>query len=185
MSEERRPNLARLVVWAFFFLFLAAWAGQNIFHCAPSSPLVGREAPAFDAPIVAGEGRGDRVALASLRGQPVLLDFWASWCQPCRASVPIISRLAQRHGPAGLRTYGVNVEAERPAAWVERAHAALGAGFPTLHDQGWAMQTQYGVRSIPTLVLVDRAGTIRRYEVGVPSEDALDAEIRGILAEVR
>lgn len=182
-AEPRRPSLLRMIAWAVFFGALAVWSAQNAFSCAPESALVGQPAPELDAAIVAGEGRGDRISLAALRGRPVLLDFWASWCPPCRASVPILTRLARAHAEAGLVTLGVNVETDRPPAFVERAHRALGAGFPSLHDQAWALQTGYEVRSLPTLVLIDRRGVVRRWEVGVPDEEALDAQIREILAE--
>lgn len=171
-----------MAVWAVFFGVLALWTAQNVFHCAPESPLVGQPAPPFEAAIVAGDGAGDRVSLEALRGQPVMLDFWASWCPPCRASIPILTRVARRHREAGLVTLGVNVETERPDVFVQRAHAALGAGFPSLHDD-FRMQSGYGVQSLPTLVLVDRRGIVRRFEIGVPDEEELDAQIREILAE--
>lgn len=185
MSRDDRgdpPSALRLAAWGLFLFVLAAFVAQNVFHCAPASPLVGQPAPPFESAIVAGDGAGDRVALDSLRGRVVMLDFWASWCPPCRESIPILSRLAARHAAAGLVTLGVNVEGERPPSFVARAHRTLRAGFPSLHDLG-AMQSGYGVRSLPTLVLVDRRGLVRRVEIGVPSESGLDAEIRGMLAE--
>jgi len=186
MSESRprgaRPSFLRLGVWAVFFGLMALWAAQNVFQCAPESPLVGRPAPPFEAPIVAGDGEGDRVSLEPLRGRAVMLDFWASWCPPCRASIPIVSRLAERHAPGGLVTLGVNVERERSPVFVRRAHAALHAGFPSLHDEN-GMQFDYAVQSLPTLVLIDRRGVVRLVEVGIPDEDSLDAQIRGILGE--
>ena len=163
---------------------LAAYGVQFLRGYGDDSPLVGQAAPAFETAIVAGEGAStDRVTLDTLRGRVVLLDFWASWCAPCRASIPIVSNLSRRHAAAGLVALGVNVEAERPVPFVVRAHAALGAGFPSAHDAGWQMQSAYAVQSIPTLVLIDRRGIVRRYEVGVPSESDLDAEIRGMLSE--
>jgi len=113
----------------------------------------------------------------------VILDFWASWCAPCRASIPILSRLAVAHRDAGLVTLGVNIEGNQTRSFVERAHGALHAGFPTLHDEHWQMQAAYDVQSIPTLVLIDRRGVVRHVEAGVPSETHLDAQIRELLAE--
>lgn len=182
MSRERRTlRLFRLGGWALFFFVLALWSGLRLWH--RESPLLHRPAPPFSAAIVAGDGAGDRVSLQGLRGHPVMLDFWASWCPPCRASIPILTRLARRHEPAGLVALGVNVEVERPRSFVARAHAALGAGFPTVHDEGLRMQAAYGVTTLPTLVLIDRRGIVRRLDVGVPSETALDAEIRRLLEE--
>jgi thiol-disulfide isomerase/thioredoxin len=182
-ESDDRPNWLRLGVWALFFGALAFWSGSNLQQCRPPSELVGTEAPPFEAPIVAGDGAGDRVSLEAERGHAVLLDFWASWCAPCRASIPIVTRVAQRHAAAGLVTYGVNVEADRTIAHVVRAHRSVGAGFPSLLDEGWRMQAAYEVETIPTLVLVDRRGRVRSYEIGVPDEGALDAEVREILSE--
>ncbi|MDQ3036207.1 MAG: TlpA family protein disulfide reductase [Myxococcota bacterium] len=188
MSDDGGPTSKRImgwVGWGFLFLVLATWAGQNVFRCGPEAALVGQPAPPIDGVIAAGEGAatGDRVSLESLRGRPVLLDFWASWCAPCRESVPILTRLAEQHRDAGLVTLGVNVEGDRAPAAILGAHRALHIGFPTLHDQSGAMQSGYRVSSIPTLVLIDRAGVVRRYESGVPSESDLDAQIREILEE--
>lgn len=176
-------RIVGLVGWGFVFLVLATWAGQHLQRCGPTSELIGQPAPAFEEGIVAGEGAGDRVALDALRGRPVLLDFWASWCPPCRASIPIVSRLAARHAGAGLVTLGVNVEGDRPPEFVARAHRALEAGFPSLADPSYAMQSAYEVSSIPTLVLIDRRGVVRYYEVGVPVEEDLDALLGEVLAE--
>ena len=119
MSETRqRPPTAtilRLLGWAVFFLGLAIWAGPSALRCGGTSPLVGQPAPTFEGAIAAGEGAGsDRISLEGLRGRPVLLDLWASWCAPCRASIPILSRVAARHREAGLVTLGVNIESEQP-----------------------------------------------------------------------
>lgn len=188
MSDDGGPStrtILRVLGYGFVALVLVMWAGQNLTHCGPGSPLVGQPAPALEGPIVGGEGaaRGDRVSLEGLRGQVVILDFWASWCAPCRASIPILSRVATAHRDAGLVTLGVNIEGNQTRRAVEGAHRALHAGFPTLHDEHWQMQQAYGVESIPTLVLIDRRGVVRWVETGVPSESALDAQVLELLAE--
>jgi cytochrome c biogenesis protein CcmG/thiol:disulfide interchange protein DsbE len=188
-SSRRRPEPGRgvpwrLAGWALFALFVVVWAGQNAFQCGPESALVGRPSPAFEGVIVAGDGVGDRISRQASLGRPVLLDFWASWCAPCRASIPIVSRLARAHAAAGLITVGVNIEWDRPVRHVVLAHRSLGGAFPTLQDEAGRMQQAFGVTSIPTLVLIDRRGVVRRVEVGMPDEGRLDAQIREIAREV-
>jgi thiol-disulfide isomerase/thioredoxin len=180
--SHRVSHLIRLATWPVFLVGLVA-LGQNVIECAQPSPLIGHPAPPFSLPVVAGEGAAerDRVSLEALRGQVVLLDFWASWCPACRASIPILSRIAARYRDRGLVTLGINVEADRTPEFVARAHRALGAGFPSLHDASWSVQRAYGIRSLPTIVVLDRQGVVRRFDVGMSSESELDARVRELL----
>lgn len=150
----------------------------------PQSPLVGQPAPSFDLPLAAGQGAGDRVSLDALRGEVVALDFWASWCQPCRRSIPIFNGIHERYG-SRIRLYGLNVETGLPSARLQAAHRSFGAEFPSLQDERFQVQQAYAVRSIPTLVLIDRSGVIRHLETGVPDEDALAEVIDELIAEPR
>lgn len=147
------------------------------------SPLLGHPAPPLAGEIVAGDGAAehDRIDIESLRGQPVMLDFWASWCGPCRASVPVLNRLAAMHRAAGLVAIGINTEPNLSNGRVAAAHRALGAGFPSIQDGDWSLQELYRVDSLPTLVLVDREGLVTDVHVGVPDEDWLDGRIRALL----
>lgn len=138
-----------------------------------SHPLVGTPAPVLAAEIVAGDGASthDRVDLASLRGRVVLLDFWASWCPPCRASIPILNRaLNARSEVVGI---GINVEPELSPTGVVRAHRVFGALFPSVQDVDWSLQRTFSVDSYPTLVLIDREGIVRDVHSGVPDPDWL------------
>ncbi|MGE0784936.1 MAG: TlpA family protein disulfide reductase [Sandaracinaceae bacterium] len=167
--------IAAIVALAIGAAFFSGGDGRR------TSPLVGRVAPTFELPLVAGTGAGDRVSLEALRGEVVALDFWASWCGPCRMSIPVLNRVHDRYG-SRVHMYGLNVESQVPPAAVVDAHRSFGALFPTLQDQGYRAQADYQVQSIPTLVLIDRQGTIRYLHTGVPDEDDVGDVLDELLA---
>lgn len=138
-------------------------------------------APEFTQIVRAGEGRGDRVDLAALRGRVVVLDFWAHWCGPCRASTPVLNAIRESLGDAPVSFFGVNVEDDLAPRRVIEEHTALGAAFPTFHDQDKSMSTAYGATRLPTLVVIDREGEIRFRDSGIPDREGFEALIRGLL----
>lgn len=178
-DDGGRAVLRAAGMGALVFVAVMAFGGSRWLHGGGGGAIDGGPAPEVTAEIVAGEGTGDRVALSSLRGQVVMLDFWASWCPPCRESLPIVSAVAARH--PGLVTYAVNVEADQPVERVVAAHRALHIGVPTLLDRDYSAQSAFSVEALPTLVLIDREGNIRHFSTGVPDERALDAEIEALL----
>ncbi len=182
MDDDRRGVIRAVGIGALVFIAVMAFGAPRFFGSSGvSSPLVGRPAPEFAAEITAGEDAQDRVSLADLRGNVVVLDFWASWCQPCRTSIPIVGRVAAAHRAEGLVTLGINVESDLPAARVVAAHRALEIPVPTLQDPNFQIQSAYGVSSLPTLVVIDRAGIVRRVHTGVPEEQWLDEVVRELL----
>jgi thiol-disulfide isomerase/thioredoxin len=136
-------------------------------------------APALELPDLAGVPR----TLTGWRGQVVLLNFWASWCQPCVEEMPSIQRLAARMSGRPFAVVGINVaETQRRA---ERIVAELGLTFPTLLDsQGNAFHA-WGGKALPTSALIDRQGALRYVGLGPLEWD--DAEevtaIEGLLEE--
>lgn len=161
-------------------LFGMVFAGAKILGldplARPAHPLVGRRAPDLTLPLVAGEGAGDRVALSSLRGRVVLLDFWASWCGPCRMSIPRLNEVHARYGDR-VEMLGVNVESDRAGPFVAMAHRSFRAEFPSLHDQGWQAQSAFEVDRLPTVLILDRQGVVRWGTHGVPDPDEVAAAL--------
>lgn len=149
-----------------------------------SSQLVEVQAPAFALPVAAGPGaaEGDRIALEDLRGRVVLLDFWATWCAPCRRSIPILNEVAERNAGRGVDVIGINVEPNLSQPTLQSAHAAFGASFASVQDTPASeVQRAYRVEQLPTLVLVDREGIVRHVETGVPDPEALQERIDSLI----
>jgi thiol-disulfide isomerase/thioredoxin len=119
-------------------------------------------------------------ALADLRGKVVLIDFWASWCAPCRASMPALERLWQRFRAAGLEVVSVNVEGDAAKARAFAAGFRPPLTFPLYVDDGRAAAA-FHADAIPHLVLVDRQGIVRLVHVGGADEDELADRIAALL----
>ena len=148
------------------------------------------DAPNFTARIVAngdalGSGGGaggaapTHLELSNLRGRPVVLDFWATWCGPCQAEAPIMNAIAQRYKDKGLAVVGVNTSDEDGLA--ERFVRKKGLGFPIVYDENNTIAKQYGVSSLPTLVVVSKTGKVVAVRRGVTSDSALDEIVRRYL----
>jgi peroxiredoxin len=102
---------------------------------------------------------GENLRLQEYRGKVVLINFWASWCGPCRQEMPILDRIHKRYEPAGFTVLGVNVEGELDKA--RKIADRLDVSFPLLFDAGQQVSEDYALKSMPYTVLVDRDGQIR------------------------
>jgi thiol-disulfide isomerase/thioredoxin len=107
---------------------------------------------------------GKAWTLAALKGRPVLLNFWASWCEPCRAEMPSLELLATRHERAGLTVLAVNYKEALPT--IERFLEVLPFSLPILLDRDGDAASAWTPRVFPTTVLIDRSGTPRQSVIG-------------------
>jgi len=122
--------------------------------------------------------------LADLRGKVVLLNFWATWCVPCRTEMPALEALYQRHKDAGLVVLAINMD-RLSSAGLEAFVKEVAVTFPIVLDPAWSTAKLYQVRGLPTTYLIDRAGNVVVREVG--ERDWLDGvshmAVQGLLQE--
>ena len=123
---------------------------------------------------------GRTVRLRELRGHPVVLDFWATWCAPCRASMPHLSAMQDRFGPRGLVVLGLSVDDGTPQD-VRRFADRLAVHFPVAMASENLLDDYGPIRSIPTTLFIDRRGRIVRRVVGYVDEETLEGFVREIL----
>jgi cytochrome c biogenesis protein CcmG/thiol:disulfide interchange protein DsbE len=112
--------------------------------------------------------------LRGTQGKVVMVDFWASWCEPCRHSFPWMSDLQKRLGPSGLVVIAVNLDQDRKLA--ERFLAATPAGFRVEYDPEGNLATQFDVAAMPTSFVIDRKGRIRESHKGFREAQRSDRE---------
>lgn len=145
--------------------------------------LMALAAPAFatepgqPAPTLQLPGSRGAVDLAALKGQVVYIDFWASWCVPCRLSFPWMNDMQARYGARGLQVLAVNVDAQRAAA--DTFLAQVPARFAVAFDSAGDTPRRYGVKAMPTSVLVGADGAVLQQHAGFRDDDraALEAAI--------
>jgi peroxiredoxin len=112
---------------------------------------------------------GDNVKLSELRGNVVMINFWASWCGPCRQEMPLLEQLYQRYSALGFELLGVNVEQDVDDA--KRWLADRPVSFPVLLDPDNRLSKIYQVKAMPSTILVDRDGNVRHLHRGYKPGD--------------
>ncbi len=127
----------------------------------PPQRAVTFPAPDFTLPTLSGQS----LRLSDLRGKAVLLNFWATWCVPCRTEMPAIEELYQRYKDRGLEVIGVNLDVLSTAG-VETFLKEVKVTFPIVLDPSWVASRAYRVVGLPTSYLIDRSGNVVVREVG-------------------
>ncbi|MGD8831925.1 MAG: TlpA disulfide reductase family protein [Pseudomonadales bacterium] len=119
---------------------------------------------------------GSNLRLDEYRGQVVLLNFWASWCGPCRQEMPLLDRLHHRYEDTGFAVIGVNVEGD--AAPAQGIVDQTQVTFPILIDDGQKVSEMYNLQAMPSTVVIDRDGVVRYIHLGYkPGDEAKYVEV--------
>lgn len=136
---------------------------------------VGQPAPAFTL----RDAEGEELALNDVKGRPLLINFWATWCGPCRTEMPVIEAAYQKHTDDGLVVLAIDVR-ENPE--LARTFAGwLGVTFTLLDDGSGEVANRYRVTAFPTSFFVDRDGVIRAWQVGEMNEAVLERHLLKII----
>jgi len=172
-------------------LVLAVGLGWMVFLPPLAEAATGGRIPApregFLAPdFTLQNAQGQTVRLSDLRGNPVLVNMWASWCPPCQAEMPDMQKVYEMYAPQGFTILAINTAYQDQKSSALDFVAQRGLTFPVLFDLDGSVSSQYMVRAMPTSFFIDRQGIIRRVVTGGPmSEGLLRAEIEQLLREDR
>jgi len=148
---------------------------------APAPVDVGRPAPSYHAVSV----KGDSVSLEELRGKPVLLNVWATWCHPCRDEIPELQRIYERYRERGLKLVGVSVDAAGHDDAIGAFARRYGMTYPVWRDPDETVSATFLVVGVPATFLIDRNGVLRWKKTGpiARSDTTLVVEIERTLAD--
>ncbi len=160
-------------------LFVAAGLSFFAAGSLASSDMIGQKAPDF----ALKSSTGENLRLSEYRGEVVMLNFWATWCGPCRQEMPLLDDLYNRYERVGFKLLGVNIDdnSQRAIDMMKE----LGVDFPILFDATKDVSKLYEVNAMPVTVILDREGNVRYVHKGYKPgyEEKYLNEVRALLRE--
>lgn len=157
----------------------AALLGTLLASTAQAAVVVGNAAPDFTL----RRADGPNLRLQEQRGRVVMVNFWATWCGPCRQEMPHLNRLHAKYQGAGFTLLGVNIDED--AGKAVGLSGKLGLDFPILLDTDKTVSRRYNLTTMPSTVLIDRDGRVRHVHLGYRDgvEQTYEKQIRELLKE--
>ena len=170
-QRDETMKFKKLLIGTFFGMFAAS--------VLASSAMVGKPAPDFALKSTTGEN----LRLSEYRGDVVMLNFWATWCGPCRQEMPLLDDLFNRYERVGFTLLGVNIDDDSQRA-IDMMRE-LGVNFPVLFDATKDVSKLYNVNAMPVTVILDREGNVRHVHQGYKPgyEEKYLNEVRALLRE--
>lgn len=177
-SGAKAGPQSRSSLWAASALLLAIAVAGEPARAAPDD-LIGQPAADFVLRSLSGEN----IRLSEQLGEVVILNFWATWCGPCRQEMPLLDQLYHKYHRAGLVLLGINLD--RDTADAAEMARTLGVSYPVLLDQRNEVAKAYETGTLPLTVLIDREGTVRYVSDGYKPgyEQRYTATLRELLNE--
>jgi cytochrome c biogenesis protein CcmG, thiol:disulfide interchange protein DsbE len=171
VSRINRQSILFLLVLAAggVWIWLSAAAPESSTNGHIPAAQKGFLAPDFTLETTDGE----QITLSSLRGRPVVLNFWASWCPPCKAEMPALQRVYQGYQDKGLVVLGVDGTYQDDPQEALNFLKSKGLSFPVVFDDQGQVASLYAVHSLPTTFFIDSQGMIQEVIVGGPMAEAL------------
>jgi len=186
---EKGAMITSMFRWMVLILVATLWGCDSGYS---ESPIVGKESaqpvaysrPAINMPAPAFrlmDLEGEAHSLAAYQGKVVFLNFWATWCGPCKVEMPAMEALYQAFRSQGMEILAVSVD-QQGAVVTRPFKEAMGLSFPILHDSDYQVGLTYGARTLPMTYLIDRQGVIRQRVFG--ARDWNSQEARKLISEL-
>ena len=176
--------IAGVVVVVTALLF----AGKNMAHRAKADnggPLTagdvrGRTAPNFELEVI--DGKGKKMKLSDFKGKGVLLNFWATWCEPCKIEMPWIVDMQKKYASQGLQVLGVAAD-DSPQNEISEFAKKMGVNYPVLQGTESVADLYGGLNGLPWTFFIDRSGKIVNSKLGLMGESEFEENIKKSLAQ--
>jgi thiol-disulfide isomerase/thioredoxin len=177
MASTWKDGLERMAGVAVVAVLLTMGMGRQD---DSASRFVGKTAPDFELKVLGGKGK--TLKLSDLKGKAVVVNFWATYCEPCKIEMPWLADLQKKYGPQGVQIIGVamdDAEEKDISAFAKK----MGVNYPILLGTEKVADLYGGIDGLPTLFFVDRSGKIVEHELGLRSQDEIVDNIKKSLGQ--
>jgi thiol-disulfide isomerase/thioredoxin len=178
---------AKHLLWLGVMLVLSSLAvcpqgpdGQASPQDKANGPPLGSQAPDFELKVLGSNGK--TMQLSSLKGKAVIVNFWATWCEPCKIEMPWLVELQKKYGPQGLQIIGVAVDDSEEKIISAFSHK-MGVNYPVLQGTEKVADLYGGVDGLPTNFFLDRSGKVVDRVLGLVSESVIEDAIKKSLEQ--